>query len=82
MSNAYKFLNPDGMYFVTSTAVGWIDAFTREEYRQILFDSFRYYQGNKGLETFAWDVITGNFNMNTRWKQGYKLEHIFRDMKK
>jgi putative transposase len=82
MSNAYKFLNPDGMYFITSTVVGWIDVFTREEYRQILLDSFKYCQENKGLEIFAWVLMTNHFHMIARAKQGSKLEHILRDMKK
>jgi len=82
MSNAYKFLNPDGMYFVTSTVVGWIDVFTRAEYRKILLDSFKYCQGKKGLEIFAWVLMTNHFHWVARAKQGYELQDILRDMKK
>lgn len=82
MSNAYKFHNPDGAYFITSTVVGWIDVFTREEYRNILLDSFRYCQENKGLEIFAWVLMTNHFHMIARAKEGFKLSHIMRDMKK
>jgi len=28
MSEKYKFLNPDGVYFSTSTIVDWVDLFT------------------------------------------------------
>ena len=31
MSEKYKFLDPSGMYFVTSTIVGWADVFTRPD---------------------------------------------------
>lgn len=82
MSNAYKFKNPDGLYFVTSTVVGWIDVFTREAYREILLDSFRYCQQNKGLEIFAWVLMTNHFHLIARAKEVNKLEHIMRDMKK
>ncbi|MFT5021048.1 MAG: putative transposase, partial [Polaribacter sp.] len=33
--------------------VGWIDVFTREKYVEILYDSIRYCQMNKGLEVFG-----------------------------
>ena len=28
MSEKYKFGDPEGMYFVTSTVLGWVDVFT------------------------------------------------------
>ena len=28
MSEQYKFLNPEGLYFTTSTIINWIDLFT------------------------------------------------------
>jgi len=39
----YKFDDREGVYFVTSTVVDWIDVFTRDIYRDILLDSFRFY---------------------------------------
>ena len=45
----YKFHNPEGKYFVTFSVVYWIDVFTRNIYREILLDSFKYCQNNKGL---------------------------------
>jgi putative transposase len=40
------------LYYVTLTVVGWMDVFTRKEYVNIIFDSIRYCQANKGLP--AW----------------------------
>jgi hypothetical protein len=54
MSRNYKFYNPDGVYFVSFSVVEWIDVFTRNEYKNILLDSLRYCQQNKGMEIFAW----------------------------
>lgn len=82
MSNAYKFKNSDGLYFITSTVVGWIDVFTRDVYRNILLDSFRYCKENKGLEIFAWVLMTNHFHLLARANGGNKLEHIMRDLKK
>ncbi|MBC7650883.1 MAG: hypothetical protein H7101_03955 [Deinococcales bacterium] len=49
MSSKYKFVNGDGIYFVTATVVDWVDVFTRNIYRDILLDSFSYCQKHQGL---------------------------------
>ena len=38
MSEKYKFHDPDGIYFVTSTIVNWIDLFTRRELKELIVD--------------------------------------------
>jgi hypothetical protein len=48
MSCNYKFYNPTGVYFVSFAVVEWIDVFTRKEYKDILLDSLRYCQLEKG----------------------------------
>ena len=30
MSSKYKFVNRDGVYFVTATIVDWVDVFSRD----------------------------------------------------
>ena len=49
MSTKYKFIDKQGVYFTTSTVVGWLDVFTRDAYRHILLDSIRFCQKNQGL---------------------------------
>lgn len=56
MSRKYKFHNPDGLYFVTFAVQGWIDVFTRNEYKDILVDNIAYCQKQKELELFAWCI--------------------------
>ena len=48
MSRNYKIRNQDELHFVTFTVIQWLDVFTRREYRDILLDSIRYYQEEKG----------------------------------
>jgi hypothetical protein len=36
MSEKYKFLDPQGMYFVTMATVGWVDLFTRFELKHVI----------------------------------------------
>ncbi len=49
MSGKYKFYNPQGIYFVTTTVVSWIDLFTRPDYKHIVIDSLKYCLQSKGL---------------------------------
>ncbi|MDQ1088347.1 hypothetical protein [Siphonobacter sp. SORGH_AS_1065] len=50
MSRKYKFHDSTELYFITFTTIYWIDALTRNEYRDIIIESLRYFQNKKGLE--------------------------------
>ena len=63
MSRNYKFKNPEGVYFVSFAVVEWIDVFTRNEYKDILLDSLRYCQQEKGMEIYAWCVMTNHVHL-------------------
>jgi hypothetical protein len=54
MSSKHKFSDKEAVYFVTATTVDWIDVFSRNIYRDILLDSFRFCQKNQGLQIHAW----------------------------
>ncbi len=82
MSRKYKFRNPEGMYFITFSVIRWIDVFTRNVYREILLDSFKYCQKKKGLIIYAYVIMTNHVHMIVSAKDGYFLENIMRDMKK
>ena len=63
MSKKYKFNDKEGVYFVTSTVVDWIDVFTRNIYRDILLNSFRFCQLNQGLQVHAWMLMPNHFHL-------------------
>jgi REP element-mobilizing transposase RayT len=63
MSSKYNFSDRDSAYFITSTTVDWIDVFTRDVYRNILLDSFRFCQKNQGLQIHAWVLMPNHFHM-------------------
>ena len=54
MSTKYKATTKDEVYFITITTVGWLDVFTRNEYKDLFIESLVYCQKNKGLEIHAW----------------------------
>jgi REP element-mobilizing transposase RayT len=66
-------------YFITYTLVDWIDLFTRECYVNILVDSIRYCQQQKGLEVYAYVIMPSHVHMIARCEG--KLSNILRDMK-
>jgi len=82
MSHKYKFRNPDGIYFVTFTVIGWVDVFTRDVYRNVIIDNFDWYSKNKGLVIHAWVLMTNHVHMIISRRGSNKLEDIMRDFKK
>ncbi len=82
MSRRYKFHNPDGIYFVSFAVQDWVDVFTRNEYKNILIENLDYCQQNKGLEIFAWCIMTNHVHLIIRAKENYSLSDILRDFKK
>jgi len=60
MSRKYKFLNKEGLYFVSFATVYWIDVFTRPVYNDIIVDSLTYCKNNIGYCTQSNVVIKEN----------------------
>ncbi len=81
MSRRYKFHNPEGLYFVTFAVQHWIDVFTRSEYKNILVENLDYCQKYKGLEIFAWVIMTNHVHLIIRAKDSFLLQNIMRDFK-
>ena len=63
MSRNYKFHNPDSAYFVSFAVVNWIDVFTRNEYKDILLNSLSFCQKEKGMEIYAWCIMTNHVHL-------------------
>jgi REP element-mobilizing transposase RayT len=82
MSSKYKFKNPEGIYFVSFAVQGWVDALTRSEYKDIVIETLGFCQKNKGLEIFAWCIMTNHVHLIIRAKEGFLLQDIMRDFKK
>lgn len=81
MSEKYKFSNPEGFYFTTSTVVHWIDLFTRKELRHVVIDSLKYCKEEKGLKIHAWCLMPSHLHMIIS-SDGERLSDIIRDFKK
>ena len=81
MSRKYKFRDNDKLYFVTFAVINWIDLFIRAEYKDILVKSFQYCIDNKGLELYAYCIMTSHVHLIIGSNKE-PMEDIMRDMKR
>ena len=63
MSRKYKFLNKEGLYFVSFASVNWIDVFTRLEYNEVIVSSLNYCNNNLGMEIYCWCIMPSHVHM-------------------
>jgi len=82
MSTAYKFANPDGIYFTSFACVQWVDVFVRRKYSEIILESLEYCQKKKGLVVHAWCIMPSHMHLIISRSQTPTLSDIMRDFKK
>ncbi len=82
MSEKYKIRDQDSLYFITFAVVRWVDVFTRLVYRELMVDSIKHCQDNKGLMVFSWCLMSNHIHMIVGRKRITKIEDIIRDFKK
>src|SRR6188768_3060920 len=78
----YLITDQNACYFLTLTIVAWIDVFIRQAYKQIIVDSLNFCIRQKGLIVFSWCLMTNHLHLIAEAREGYKLSHIIRDLKK
>ncbi|WP_133273003.1 REP-associated tyrosine transposase [Hymenobacter radiodurans] len=81
MSEKYKIQDSQKLYFVSFATVSWIDVFTRRLYNDIFVDSLRYCQQHKGLELYAWCLMTNHAHLIISSAHD-NLSAILRDLKR
>lgn len=82
MSRNWKFVEPEGLHFVTFAVVGWVDVFTRPDYKNIVVESLKYCIEKKGLRLHAWCIMTNHVHLVVSAQNGFVLSDIMRDLKK
>ena len=80
MSIGYQIIEQDKLYFITLQVVDWIDVFSRECYRKIIVDNLNYCTKNKGLEIYAWVLMSNHIHLLVR-NQQEALSNTLRDFK-
>ena len=80
MARKHKFHDNSRLCFVTFTFVNWIDAFIREENRNIFYESVKYCRENKGLGVYSYCIMTSHIHMIIDTENG-NLSDIVRCLK-
>lgn len=70
------------LYFITSTVIDWMDVFTRPLYKHILVDSLGYCQANKGLDIYAWVLMTNHLHILAGVRDNISIGDVLRNFKK
>ncbi|MBS1521997.1 MAG: transposase [Bacteroidetes bacterium] len=82
MPSKYKIYDSQEIYFITFAVVEWVDALSRPYYKDIIIDSLKHCQQNKGLITYAYVIMNNHVHLIASANEGYNLSDILRDLKK
>ncbi len=83
MSDAgYQIRDQFKVHFITFSVVEWVDVFTRALYADILVESLRYCQLNKGLNVHAWCLMSNHIHLIVSTNEPITLSEVLRDFKK
>ena len=75
-------IKKNASYFLTMTVVDWIDVFTRENHKKTLLESLLYCIENKGLNVFAYCLMTNHLHLIVNTNEPFELKDTIRDFKK
>jgi len=81
MGTAYQIHDQEATYFLTFQIVGWADIFSRQIYRDVIIDSFKYCKAEKDMELNAYVIMTNHVHVIMSSKIG-NLSDLVRDFKK
>lgn len=81
MSVKYKIRDQHGLNYLTCSIVGWVDLFSRQIYRDMLLDSWRYCQEHKGFQVHAYTIMSNHLHLIASCRAPHRLEATMRDWK-
>jgi REP element-mobilizing transposase RayT len=81
MSTGYQIYNQNGYYFLTFQVIDWVDIFSRKIYRDIVINSLDYCRKNKGLQIWAYVIMSNHVHAILSAKNN-NLSEIIRDFKR
>lgn len=81
MGHSYIVKNQHNIHFITWTVHQWADVFTRKDYIEILLESIQFCQERKGLQVYAWVIMSNHIHLIVSSSK-VGLSDIIRDIKK
>ena len=82
MATRYCFGDSQYPHFITFAVVNRIDALSRPLYKDLLVDSLKYCQSEKGLIINGWIIMNNYVHLIARSKLDFQLADTMRDLKK
>src|SRR5580765_8292463 len=82
MSTKYKPGDNQIPHFITFAVVEWIDALTRNEYKDIIVNSLKYCAVHKGLVLHAWIIMSNHVHLILSSREGLEISNILCDFKR
>ncbi|MFC6997341.1 REP-associated tyrosine transposase [Rufibacter roseus] len=82
MQAGYQIRNQQEIHFLTFAVVEWVDVFTRREYAEVVVESLRFCQKEKGLLLYGWCLMSNHLHLIAAAQEGFALSDILRDFKK
>ena len=74
--------NKNKIHFLTFTTIEWIDIFTKQEYFDLIINTFKHCQKNQGLLLYGFVIMTNHIHCLVSAKENYSLEDIVASFKK
>jgi REP element-mobilizing transposase RayT len=74
-------IKKNASYYLTLTVVNWVDVFTRDNHRMVIVDSLRYCIRNKGLNVYAWCLMSNHLHLIVNCDEPFQLKDTIRDFK-
>ncbi len=81
MSVKYKIRDQHGLNYMTCSITGWVDLFSRQAYRDIVLDSWRFCQEHKGFQVHAYTFMSNHLHLIASCRSPYRLSDVMRDWK-
>ena len=81
MPTGYQIKEQNALHYITLQVVYWVDIFTRYVYRDIVIQSLRYCQQAKGLEIYAYVIMSNHIHIIVK-SETENLSDILLDFKK
>jgi len=80
-TGGYQVTDQGAMYFVSFAVVGWVDVFTRKDYRDIIIESLKYCQEKKALIIYSWCIMSNHLHLIISAKEN-NVSAVLGDFKK